>query len=41
LVLALKFFALLRGEISFEESLASIVLLRDGQDRCGEEKYDN
>jgi hypothetical protein len=29
----------LRGEISFEENFAWIVLLRDGEHRCGEEKY--
>jgi hypothetical protein len=38
-VLALKFFALLRGEISFEENLTWIVLLRDDEHRCGEEKH--
>jgi hypothetical protein len=39
-VLALKFFALLRREISFEENLTWIVLLRDDENRCGEEKHD-
>jgi hypothetical protein len=38
-VLALEFFALLRGEIGFKENFAWIVLLRDGEHRCGEEKY--
>jgi hypothetical protein len=38
-VLLLELFALLRGEISFEENFAWIVLLRDGEHRCGEEKY--
>jgi hypothetical protein len=38
-VLALEFFALLRGEIGFEENVAWIVLLCDGEHRCGEEKY--
>jgi hypothetical protein len=37
--LALEFFALLRGEIGFKENFAWIVLLRDGEHRCGEEKY--
>ena len=38
-ILALEFFALLRGQISFEENFAWIVLLRDSEHRCGEEKY--
>jgi hypothetical protein len=38
-VLALEFFALLRGEIGFKKNFAWIVLLRDGEHRCGEEKY--
>jgi hypothetical protein len=38
-VLALEFFALLRGEISFKENVAWIVLLCDGEHRCGEEQY--
>jgi hypothetical protein len=38
-VLALKFFALLRGEIGFEKNFAWIVLLRDREERSGEEKY--
>ena len=37
-VLALEFFALLRGEISFEENFAWIVLLRESEHRCGKEK---
>jgi hypothetical protein len=38
-VLALEFFALLRREISFEENFTWIVLLRDGEHPCAEEKY--
>jgi hypothetical protein len=37
--LALEFFALLRREIGFQENLAWIALLRDGEHRRGEEKY--
>jgi hypothetical protein len=38
-VLTLEFLALLRGEIGFKENFAWIVLLRDDEHRCGEEKY--
>jgi hypothetical protein len=37
-ILLLEFFTLLRGEIGFEENFAWIILLRDGENRCGEEK---
>jgi hypothetical protein len=29
----------LRGEISLKENFAGIVLLRDGENRCGEDKH--
>src|SRR5262249_45955512 len=37
-VLALQFFALLRGEISFEENLARIILLAHGRAGTSKEK---
>jgi hypothetical protein len=40
LVLALKFFALLGGEISFEENVAWIILLDDSEYRRGEKYRD-